>query len=87
MTSLSGRVTVPGEGAAKNAVVEIHNAKDDVVDQVQTDDDGRYTYHLAPGKWTAVVWDPYGHRGRAEVELAEGEDKQLDIELTEGDAR
>jgi hypothetical protein len=86
MTSLSGRITVPGERAAKNAVVEIHNATGDVVDQVQTDDDGRYNYHLAAGSWTVVVWDPYGHRGRAEVKLAQGEDKHLDIELTEGDA-
>ena len=80
MTSLSGSVTVRGE-TARDAVVEIHNETGDVVDQVQTDDAGRYAYHLAAGKWSLVAWDPHGNRGGAEAELADGEDKQLDIEL------
>jgi hypothetical protein len=82
MTTLSGRVLVHGE-PAKIATVEIHNPNGDVVDQIQVDDEGRYTYHLSPGEWSLKVWDAYGHRGAAEVSLQEGDDKVFDVELEE----
>ena len=84
MTSLSGKVTVHG-GPAQGAVVELHNATGDVVDQVQVDDEGRYRYHLAEGRWRLKLWDSKGHRGSSEVSLGKDEDKTLDIELTEHD--
>lgn len=84
MTSLSGRVTVhKGEKSALTATVELHNSAGDVVDQVQVDDDAAYRYHLAAGHWSLKVWDAHGHRGRAEIDLEEGEDKTLDIDLEE----
>lgn len=84
MTKLSGVVTVHGGSkAASTAAVELHNASGDVVDQVQVDDEGRYTYHLAPRNWSLYVWDAHGHRGRADVALAEDEDETLDIDLEE----
>lgn len=82
MTSLSGRILVHGE-PAKNATVELHNASGDVVDQIQVDDDGKYTYHLSPGEWSLNVWDAYGHRGAAQVTLGEDDDKVVDIDLEE----
>ena len=84
MTSLSGLVTAHGDPAL-GAVVELHNATGDVVDQVQVDADGRYKYHLAAGRWRLKLWDPHGHRGSAEVTLEEGDDKTLDVTLSEGD--
>ena len=82
-TKLSGRVTVHGSKPATSAVVELHNATGDVIDQVQVDEDGRYNYHLAAGSWKLNVWDSHGHRGVAEVTLADGEDKQVDLDLEE----
>ncbi len=81
---LSGRITVHGgEKTARSAVVELHNAAGDVVDQVMVDDEGRYTYHVSPGSWTLNVWDEHGHRGRAEVTMEEGKDKSFDVDLEE----
>lgn len=83
MTKLTGRVTVHGDHPATSAVVEVHNSAGDVVDQVQVDSDGRYTYHLSAGTWALNVWDAHGHRGKAEVSLADGEEKNFDIDLEE----
>ncbi|MGH2820465.1 MAG: carboxypeptidase regulatory-like domain-containing protein [Actinomycetota bacterium] len=81
---LTGRITVHGgDKPARTAVVELHNAAGDVVDQVMVDDEGRYVYHLSSGTWTLAVWDEHGHRGRADVTIAEGEDKSLDVDLDE----
>ena len=80
---LTGRITVHGDKPASSAVVEIHNSQGDVVDQVQVDDDGRYTYHLAEGTWTLNVWDSHGHRGNAAVELTEGSDREVNLDLAE----
>ena len=79
MATLTGRVTVNGE-PVPTAVIELHNSQGDVVDQVQANDDGRYTYHLSPGDWTLNVWDAQGHRGRRGVTIAE-QDASADIEL------
>lgn len=83
MTSVSGRVTVHGDKAAVTATVELHNSAGDVVDQVQVDDNGSYRYHLAAGHWTLKVWDAHGHRGNQELDIADGEDKTLNIDLEE----
>lgn len=81
MPKLSGRVTAHGE-AATGAVVEVHNSNGDVVDQVQVDSEGRYTYHLSEGAWALNAWDAQGHRGRSEVTLG-SDDSNVDIELSE----
>jgi hypothetical protein len=81
VTKLTGTVTVHGEGPAKFAVVELHNSSGDIVDQVQVDDGGRYTYHLSPGAWSLRVWDSIGHRSERQVTLSEGEDEVVDIDL------
>ena len=82
MSKLSGRITVHGDKPAKGATVELHNSAGDVIDQIQVDDDGRYTYHLKPGDWSMRVWDAHGHRGRATVQLSQ-DDKTLDVDLDE----
>ena len=82
MSKLSGRITVHGDKAAKGATVELHNATGDVIDQIQVDDDGRYTYHLKAGSWRMNVWDAHGHRGTAEVELTD-DDRTVDLDLHE----
>jgi hypothetical protein len=82
MTTLSGRVTLPDNQPARTAVVELHNATGDVVDQVQVDDNGVYRYHVSAADWRVRAWDAHGHAARAETTVAEGEDKKLDIELT-----
>jgi hypothetical protein len=83
MTTLSGRITVHGEKPALTATVELQNSTGDVVDQVQVKDDGSYTYHLSAGTWTLNVWDAHGHRGKAQVEVAEGDDQTFDLDLEE----
>ena len=81
MTTLSGRVTLSGDEPARSAVVELHNASDDVVDQVQVDDDGLYRYHVSPATWKLRAWDARGYAARAETTVGQGENKRLDIEL------
>ena len=56
MPTVSGRITLHGSKPARTATVELHNASGDVVDQVQTDDDGRFAYHLVAGEWSVWVW-------------------------------
>ena len=82
-TKLTGTVTVHGSKPARTAVVEVHNASDDVVDQVQVDDDGRYTYHLSRGEWSLRVWDSHGHRGAAQVTIGDEDEKTLNLDLEE----
>lgn len=81
MPKLTGRVTAHGEAAAA-AVVEVLNSQGDVVDQVQVDADGRYTYHLSEGDWVLNAWDAHGHRGRSEVSVG-SEDATVDVDLSE----
>ena len=80
-SKLSGVVQAHGEPAL-TAVVEISNSQGDIVDQVQVDDTGRYTYHLSPGDWTLKVWDAHGHRGQSNVTIGE-EDTSHDLSLDE----
>ena len=77
---LTGQVTVNGDEPADSAVVEIHNSQGDVLDQVQVDTEGRFTYHLTAGKWTLNVWDAKGHRGKCSITL-EDKDKTCDVIL------
>ncbi len=79
---LTGRVTVDDQPAT-SAVVEIHNSQGDVLDQVQVDLDGRYTYHLTEGQWTLNVWDAHGHRGKTSVTLEDDKDTTCDVVLQE----
>jgi carboxypeptidase family protein len=83
MTTLSGRITVQGGRPAADAVVELHNATGDVMDQVRVNDEGRYRFYVSPGVWSLTIWDRYGHRGVGEVSVLEGDEKTLDINLTE----
>ena len=82
MPKLTGRITVHGDHPATSAVVELHNSTGDVVDQVQVDGEGRYTYHLSASTWTLNVWDAHGHRGKLEVTLTE-DDQNVDLDLHE----
>jgi protocatechuate 3,4-dioxygenase beta subunit len=82
MTKLNGRVTDENANPVADAVVEIRNSAGDIVDSVQVDSQGNYTYHLSSGSWTLNVWDPHGRRGRAEVELIDGgDDHKADITI------
>lgn len=83
MSKLAGQVTTHG-APATSAVVELHNATGDVVDQVQVDNDGRYTFHLTGGTWKLNVWDAHGHRGSADVDLGE-DDATCDVDLDQHD--
>ena len=82
MPKLTGRITVHGDKPATSAVVEVHNSQGDVVDQVQVDADGRYTYHLSEGNWSLNVWDAHGHRGTRELTLTD-DDQTADLDLHE----
>ncbi|HWL65373.1 MAG TPA: carboxypeptidase-like regulatory domain-containing protein [Actinomycetota bacterium] len=82
MPTLTGKVTVEGS-PTKTATVELHNSQGDVIDQVQTNDDGQYTYHLSAGSWTLNVWDERGNRAKQEVTLSE-DDTTVDLELAPG---
>jgi protocatechuate 3,4-dioxygenase beta subunit len=81
VTKLSGRVTDENGNAVSDAVVEIRNSPGDIVDSVQVNTDGEYTYHLSDGSWTLNVWDTRGRRGRAEVDLINAEEARSDITI------
>lgn len=85
MTKLTGRVTIPNGKPAFGSTVELHNATGDVVDQIVVDDDGRFTYHLAPGTWNMRAWDNRGHRGAAQITLEEGDELEVGLELDESE--
>ncbi|MFN2594442.1 MAG: carboxypeptidase-like regulatory domain-containing protein [Actinomycetota bacterium] len=82
MNKLTGTIRVHGSEPAIDAVVEIHNHEGDVVDQVIVNDDGSYTYHLTPGRWSLRVWDSHGHRGTKFVDMS-GNDMTIDMDLDE----
>ncbi len=79
-TTISGTVSL-GQDPAPNAVVELHNATGDIVDQSQVDEAGRYIFHVKGGRWTLNCWDNQGHRGKAELELADGDHEVVDLAL------
>jgi hypothetical protein len=81
MPRLSGRVLVGREDAAVDAVVELHNSGGDVVDQVQVDSTGSYTFHLSEGVWSLRSWDPHGHRAHGSASLGPEGDVTLDLRL------
>lgn len=76
---LTGRVTSKG-APVPMAVVELHNSSGDVVDQVQVDAAGAFTYHLSPGRWRLQAWDNQGGRASAELTLG-GEDAHVELEI------
>jgi hypothetical protein len=78
---LWGTVTLRGAGPARFAVVELHNADGDILDQVQVDERGRYVYHVPPGRWGLRVWDAAGHRASEVVAIDGGEEKVVDLDL------
>ena len=82
---LSGRV-VTGGAAVTTAVVELRNGAGDVVDQIQVNDAGEFTYHLSSGTWRLHAGDNEGRRGRAEFSVSEGESKTIDLDLAPGEA-
>jgi hypothetical protein len=79
---LTGRVTLHGLSPASNAVVELHNSRGDVLDQMQVDRSGIYAFHLIAGTWRLRAWDSQGRRALAEVRLSD-KDTVLDIDLNE----
>ena len=50
----------------------------------RTGADGRYRFHLVPGRWTIVAFAPGTDRAAREVELAEGQELELPIEFPGG---
>lgn len=80
-TTISGRVTVEQGLGATGAVVELHNATDDVVTQVRVDAEGRYRFHVSEGLWKVKVWDQHGRRGEGQTNVLSGEDRPLDVHL------
>ena len=81
MTKLSGRITDENGNAVSDGVVEIRNSAGDIVDSVQVNGEGEYTYHLSDGSWTLKVWDPHGRRGRAEIDLIDADEARSDITI------
>jgi hypothetical protein len=81
-TTISGKITVHGD-AATSATVELHNETGDVVTQSQVDQEGRYMFHVKEGRWAINAWDAYGHTGRSDTTLSEGDNGNLDLELEE----
>jgi hypothetical protein len=80
VTTISGQVTCD-ETTAAYAVVELHNATDDVLTQVVVDKDGRYRFYVTGGIWRLRVWDPHGRRATAQATVSSGEDRTLDVRL------
>jgi Protein of unknown function (DUF1416) len=79
---LTGRVTLNGSLPAQHAVVELHNSRGDVMDQMQVDRSGIYAFHLIPGTWSVRAWDNQGRRALAKIKLGD-RDTVFDINLTE----
>lgn len=77
---LSGRVLADG-APVKIGTVELHNETDDIVDSILVDEEGRYSFHLRPGRWTLRAWDVQGRRGEETVALEPGADVAVDIKL------
>jgi hypothetical protein len=77
---VSGRVLAEGD-PVKIGTVELHNRTDDILGTILVDPQGRYSFHLSPGKWKLRAWDVHGRRGEVAVELRSGADAAVDIKL------
>lgn len=77
---VSGRVLAEG-APVKIGTVELHNQTDDILDTILVDHEGRYAFHLSPGRWSLRAWDVQGRRGEATVTLKSGTDAAVDITL------
>lgn len=80
-TTISGKVTGEEGTPALDAVVELHNATDDVITQVTVDEQGRYRFHVTEGLWRLRAWDSHGRRGEGQVKTASDEETHLDVGL------
>lgn len=69
MPLLTGTVRLADSEPATTAVVELHNARGDIVDQSVVDDHGRFRFHVSPAAWSVVGWDPHGHRWRGDASV------------------
>jgi len=77
---INGRVLADGS-PVKIGTVELHNQTNDIMDTILVDQDGRYSFHLSPGKWTLCAWDVEGRRGEVTVDLKSGRTAAVDIRL------
>ena len=80
-TTISGKVTAPEGSPVPDAVVELHNASDDVLTQIQVDEEGRYRFHVTEGLWQLKAWDPHGRRGEGKASVSNGEDRNLNVSI------
>lgn len=51
MPSINGAVTLDGKPAG-GVYVRLHGPSGEFVSEQYTKDDGRFTFHVAPGSWT-----------------------------------
>lgn len=75
MTRLTGSVD---DGAG--TFVQLRDAQGDFVGEVQTDDQGSFTFYAVPGHWRVVCLVPGGRRHEKEIVLG-GEDQDIRIPI------
>lgn len=49
----------------------------------RTAPDGRYRFHLVPGRWSIVAFAPRTDRAVHEIDLVDGQELELPLELPE----
>jgi hypothetical protein len=77
-TAIAGVVRKDG-GPAKGAYVRLLDATRDFVGEIRVNDEGRFTFFVAPGDWLLVILVPGLERTEHPVSLSQGE--ELDVEV------
>lgn len=80
-TEIAGQVTRDGSPVA-GAYVRLKGADDEFTGEVRADDDGRFQFFLAAGKWSVVCLAPGAAREEASVELNAGEKVEVKFEVS-----
>jgi hypothetical protein len=70
-----------GGAPAGGAYVQVLDQAGEFTGERRTGADGAYRFYLSPGRWSLVAFAPGVPRIAYEVDLGEGEERRLDLDL------
>ena len=81
-TAIVGVVRKDGE-PAKGAYVRLLSSTRDFVGEIRADDEGRFTFFVAPGDWVVVCLVPGADRAEHVFTLAQGQELDVEVDVIE----
>jgi hypothetical protein len=81
MPSINGAVTLDGKPAG-GVYIRLHGPSGEFVSEQYTKDDGKFTFHVAPGSWTLEAKAAGASPSTQKIEIAaDGADASTNVEL------